>query len=90
MIAVWSNLCLWSKDGDLVALVQLHDPVLGAGIRFVSLRLKGMLRMLMSSRVGFTCWISKGMLRLMLLLIFGRRHQSEMLMDARRKLLGGS
>ena len=38
-----------------------------------------MLKMLMFSKVGSVWWINKGMLRLMLLLILGRRHQSEVL-----------
>ena len=69
------------KDGDLVALVQymirtrgretvrVTKAVFGAERRYGSLSLRGMLRMLMSSKVGFGCWISRGIPRLILLLI---------------------
>ena len=46
-----------------------------------------MLRILMFNRVVFGWRINLGMLRLMLPLILGRRHQYEDLIDARRRLL---
>ena len=55
------------KDGDLIALVQYMIRTRGRET-FVSLRLRGMLRMLMFNKVGFGWWISRRMLRLVLLL----------------------
>ena len=57
-----------AKDGDLIALVRTWS-VPGAERRYGSLRLRGMLKMLMFSKVGFVWRINRVMLRLMLLLI---------------------
>ena len=55
-------------DGDLIALARYMIRT-GAEKRFESLKLKGMLRMLMFSKVRFGWWINEVMLRLMRLLI---------------------
>ena len=47
-----------------------------------------MLKMLMFSRVGFGCWIEQGNAEADMAADLGRRHQSEVLIDARRRLLG--
>ena len=53
------------KDGDLIALARFMIRTRGREtVR--SLRLKGMLKMLMFNKVGFGWWINRGMLRLML------------------------
>ena len=58
------------KDGDLIALAWYMIRTPGLRDCSGSLRLKGMLKMLMFSKVGLGCWINRGMLRLMLLLIW--------------------
>ena len=75
------------KDGDLAALVQYM--IRSRGRETVRVRSKGMLKMLMFSQVGFGWRISLEMLRLMAdaAADSGRRHQSEVLIDARRRLL---
>ena len=58
------------KDGDLIALARYMICTRGRETVRVTKVIKGhTLRMLMSSRVGFGFWISKGMLRLIMLLI---------------------
>ena len=55
------------KDGDLIALAQYMIRTRGHETVRVTQE-KGMLRMLMLSKVGLGCWINRGMLRLILLL----------------------
>ena len=43
--------------------------------------------MLILSKVGFGCWISRGISEADTAADLGRRHQSEVLIDARRRLL---
>ena len=58
------------EDGDLVALAQYMIRTRGREtVRVTKVRLTGMLRILMFSKVGFGWWINRGMLRLILLLI---------------------
>ena len=85
-MVAWISLCPLVKDGDLIPLVQYMIRT-GVVILFESRRSKGMLKMLMFNRVGSGWWINRGMLRLIAAADLGRRHQSGILIDARRRLL---